>query len=119
MIGPVDHDTILKYYNRSKIFAISSFAEATGKVILEAMSCELPVVASNTGGVVEYLVNNYNGLLFNYPDSVDLAKKVQLLLEDNKLRNKLGKNARDTVIKDYDWKVLAKKVYKVYSNLLK
>ncbi|NUN11918.1 glycosyltransferase family 4 protein [Candidatus Micrarchaeota archaeon] len=94
LLGHVDHyKDMPKLYNQADIVVIPSLGvEGTSLSCLEAMACGKPVIASNIGGLIDIIQNNENGLLIpTYADS--LAKSIDSLLEDSKLRNKLGKNA--------------------------
>ena len=61
-----------------------------GYVVLEAMACERPVVASRTGGLPEAISDGINGLLFEVGDAAGLAKKLLALYRDPELRRRLG-----------------------------
>ena len=86
------------------MFAFPTYTkcESLGLVGLEAMACEVPVVASNKYGPTSYLVDNKNGLFFEQKNSEDLANKIIKILDLNQEEKKKMKNkARETAIK-YD-----------------
>lgn len=74
--------------------------------ILEAMSCECCVVASNTAPVLEVLKDNYNGLLVDFFDVNQLVEKVEYALDNKDKMQEIRKNARQTVVEKYALKKL-------------
>jgi len=85
----------------SRVLA-SGRTEGTPVVCLEAMAAGRPVIASRTGGLAEIIVDGQNGLLFEAGDELSLAKKLNLLIGDSELRDKLAINARLTAA-DHSW----------------
>ncbi len=69
----------------------SIWVENSPLVIHEAQQARLPVITSNTGGMAEYVRHGYNGLLFEHRNPVDLAKRMQELVDNSSLCRKLGK----------------------------
>ena len=74
------------------ILSTSIEPEAFGRVSAEACSMTKPVIATNHGGSREIIENNVSGLLVN--EIEDWYKSISNLIEDNKLREFLGRNAR-------------------------
>ncbi|MFP4118323.1 MAG: glycosyltransferase family 4 protein [Candidatus Woesearchaeota archaeon] len=108
LTGPKDN--VVQYYQAMDIYAIPSLTETTSLSTLEAMSCEVPVISTPVGEMKNYIKSNKNGFLFTKGDSFELSKHIQTLLEDDKCRNKLGKNARLTVLEKYSWESSAMKI---------
>jgi len=69
--------------------------------MLEAMGCGAAVIGSSTGPVMEVIKDGHNGLLVDFFDSKELAKKVATVIRDRPLAEELGKNARSTVVDTY------------------
>ena len=80
------------------IFVLPSLSEGRPTVILEAMASGLPVVATNVGGIPE-IVTEKTGILVNPEDSVGLAESIDKILQDKKLKEKMGNAAREHVMK--------------------
>ncbi|PKQ36682.1 MAG: hypothetical protein CVT59_11545 [Actinobacteria bacterium HGW-Actinobacteria-1] len=78
------------YYRAADVFVLPSRAEALGLTIIEAMSCGLPVVASNAGGIPEVIEDSENGLRFDAGNATALAERLASLLGDPALRARLG-----------------------------
>jgi len=85
--------------------------------LLEAMACGRPVIASNIPGIKDVITNEENGILIPTRDPVALANAILRLMEDHSLRLRLGKNARQLMIENYDWRIIAEKMEKVYNEV--
>lgn len=94
-VGYKTGEELRKYYASADIFTFPSSSETYGNVILEAMASGLPVVAPFAGGVQENLIDMENGMAFDIGDSEEMAGKIEVLLGDEKLTEKLSKNARN------------------------
>jgi spore coat protein SA len=107
--GYVRSDLISSVYRSADIFvAPSVWPEAFGNMNLEAMACGLPVISANRGGIPEVVGDA--GILLD-PENVNiLSEKISLLLQDQKLREDLGRAARARVERLFNWDNLAKEV---------
>ena len=83
---------------QADIFAIASPAELQCIAALEAMSCKTPIVVADQVALPELLNGGGNGFSFCYPNSQDLAAKINNLLDDDKLRQKMSRNAQQWVV---------------------
>lgn len=82
-------------YASLDILVVPSFAEAFGLVAVEGMLSELPVVASNSGALPEFVADGVNGLLVELNDERALAAAISRLADDPLLRAELGARARE------------------------
>jgi glycosyltransferase involved in cell wall biosynthesis len=89
----VPYSEIPRYMMASDVFALPSLAEGLGVVLLEAMACGLPIVASKVGGIPEVVTHDYNGLLVEPGDPEELANSIIMVLLNEDLRKKLSKGA--------------------------
>jgi glycosyltransferase involved in cell wall biosynthesis len=117
-LGYVDYKLLPALYARADVFVAPSLYENLPIRILEAMSCESAVVASNICAIPEAITHAKNGMLIAPGDVDDLAKTTVTLLQDDGLRIELAKNARETVVKDFAWNVIAEKTLEAYQQLL-
>ncbi len=93
-----DFDRIRDVYAAADIAVIPTvFSEGTSYACLEAMSCGLPVVATNVGGLNDLIVDGHNGLLVP-PETEELLRATSRLVEDAGLRKRLGEQARATAL---------------------
>lgn len=128
----VDVPTKIAFYSHASLFCCPSIYEPFGIINLEAMACEIPVVASAVGGIPEVVVDEKTGLLVPleqsdvpsfeplYPEkfSQDLAAKINRLMVDKALRDRMGKAGRERVLEAFSWSSVAKKTHGLYESLL-
>ena len=107
MLGYLDHNSIKKYMLDSSCFLMASVTEGLPMVLLEAMSYGLPCVvyktASGTGDIVE---NNKNGFIIENRNSAQFIKDIDKILNDEKLRKRMGKEAINTAKKFSDIEII-------------
>lgn len=92
-------------------------SESFGLSVIEAMASGKPVIASNIACFGEIIEDNKNGILFAFEDHLKLAEEI-VLLRDAKLRAELGASARETVRKNFDVRIMVKKVESLYKKTL-
>ncbi len=114
--GFVPHENVVKYYNNLSIFVAVSRRESFGVSVLEAAACGIPSITSNIGGLNEVNVNNNTGIIINPDDPIKLADSIINLYENEKLRAMLGKNARERVIKKFDWNDNVNQMINIYKK---
>ena len=90
---PVFYDKVIKLMAGCSLFILPSRTEAMGRVLLEAMACKKPIIASDVGGIPEVIKDGYNGLLFKSEKVDDLAQKIRLILSNKKIASELRNNA--------------------------
>lgn len=112
-----DPKKMAMYYSASDIFLFSSLGESSSLVCMEALACGLPVVSFDVGPLKEIVKDGENGLLVKYKDSIDLAKKTLLLLNDNSLYRKLSSNARSSILRSYTFDKQVRAYLKLYQDL--
>lgn len=93
------HEMPSMLYNEGDITILSSISEGFPYTVIESMSCGRPVVATDVGGVSEAIKNS--GILCKPRDPKDLAEGVIKLLNNDQLRIRLGKEARERVLLNY------------------
>lgn len=85
---------IEEYYQKNSIVVVPSLVEGFGLVITEAMEFGIPIVSFSTEGPSELIENGKNGYLIENYNTEEFSEKLYMLLEDEKLRKKLGINAK-------------------------
>jgi len=106
------------------VFACPSVYEPFGLVILEAMACETPVVASRVGGIPEIVVEGETGYLVDLdpgaPDAFTsaLAGRLEELLGNTTLAATMGKAGRERVLRHFGWQAIAAQTVQLYDRLL-
>ena len=107
-VGMVPYDQLEKSYQYADVFVLMSLSEGMPSVVLEAMGCGLPVIASNVGGNNEIVHEGKNGYLIAGNNIDDLAEKLSTLINDKSLRLGMGKKSRAYAM-EYDWKNIMNK----------
>ena len=99
----------------SDVYVASSKSEGLGLNLIEAMACDLPVVASKNRGHCEVITDGSNGMLVNFNDYQAMASKVLQLSKDSKLRNKLTVQAQIDICQ-YDSNSVLEELNKIYKK---
>jgi glycosyltransferase involved in cell wall biosynthesis len=115
--GPVDRATSKVLLRQADIFVLPSLRETFSIVNLEAMASGLPVVASAVGAMPEVVVDGETGFLVPPNDSETIAERVSLLVNDDKLRRRMGRKARKRAEDYYSMDAVAKKILGLYGEL--
>lgn len=113
--GKVSEEALRSAMKNSEIVVIPSEYEPFPFVALESLKYGKAVIASNVGGIPEIFSDGVNGLLFNPRDSSDLAAKLEILLKNKKLREKLEENSKKT-LRRFDWRRFVEKVEAIYEE---
>lgn len=115
--GHKNINELIAIYQKATLFISPSHYETGPLTLLEAMSCGKPVIATNVG-IAQECINNYkNGILIEPKSLKDMEDAISLLLDNKNLRDKLGKNARKTILENYTWSKVVDK-YEVFYNKL-
>lgn len=114
--GPVDD--VLSFYRRADFLVLTSDWEGTPNVLLEAMACNLPVLATAVGGVPDLVIDGCTGLLVEPTNEEQLDDKMLELINDSALRQRLGNAARAHVEENYSLQRLPYHLATLYSAAL-
>jgi glycosyltransferase involved in cell wall biosynthesis len=112
--GYLSDEKLVEYYNKASLFVFPSFFEGFGIPPLEAMACGCPCVVSNVASLPEvcgdsaYYVNPY--------DIEDIARGIETVLSDEKLREDLIKKGFEN-IKRFSWEESAKKIVQIIREI--
>lgn len=117
-IGAIPHDNVPAVLNKLSIFVCLSRKEGFGVSVIEASACGLPVIVSNVGGLPETLIDGKTGFIVNKEDPVSAAHAIIKLINDPKLRVKMGRAGREFVIKNYNWDDCVDKMIDLYYKTL-
>tara|TARA_B110001450_G_scaffold219842_1_gene214997 strand:- start:6041 stop:7249 length:1209 start_codon:yes stop_codon:yes gene_type:complete len=118
--GNLDHHHLLNRYEKNKVDIVVSSSisvldvfEGIPVSLMEAMSFEIPVIATDCGGTKE-LVDGQSGILVNQNDSEVIANAIFELINNPEYRSKIGKNGRNKIKQDFDTKKNVKELIKLF-----
>ena len=103
-LGAVPNGELPRFYRAAAVSVIPSVYEAFGVAALESSAMELPVVASDIGGLKDTVHDGRTGLLVPPKDPRALANAILRVLEDRLLREALGRAGRAMVEREFDWR---------------
>jgi glycosyltransferase involved in cell wall biosynthesis len=110
-----------KYYENADVFVFPSFYEneTFGLVNIEAMSYGLPIVTTDEGGITDIVKDGENGLICKKNDPNSLADKIAVLIDDESLRLKIGKNNLKKFQEYYTDKCFERNMISILNSVLK
>lgn len=113
LVGAKPHNEIVNWINSADILVISSLREGAPVVLLESLSCGVPVVGTDVGIVSDVLTSTSYGYICKTKDVNDLKEKIQMGLSKEWNKKKIAKYGSQ-----FTWSDSIKNLVKVYSNLL-
>lgn len=116
-LGSKPQNLLPYFYSSAEACILPSKYESFGLVGLEAMACGTPVIASNVGGLSFLFQHNKSGLLFSPGDEEELLEKIELVLEDDRLRQRLGRQGRERA-QGFSWQSVAQSISALYERYL-
>lgn len=116
-LGNIENWKISKYLAIADVFVRPSLAEGLGNSFLEAMAAGVPIVGTPVGGIPDFLKDGETGLFCKVRSAESIAEKI-LLLSDENLRQKIIKNAKKSVLENYDWDKIALKIGSVFKKMI-
>jgi D-inositol-3-phosphate glycosyltransferase len=115
-IGSRAQDDLPYYYSAALVCVMPSLYESFGMVALEAMACGTPVIASRVGGLTFTVRDGETGFLVPERDPKALADKLELVLNDECLRRRLGRRALE-VAQSYSWEIVVTAMEALYAEM--
>ena len=121
--GRVSHDEVQRYYSLIDIAPLPRKGLRVCELVsplkpFEAMASGKVLITSSVQALAEIVDDGKTGLVFEKDNAKDLAAKLELVLTDSDLRNKIGKNANKWVLENHSWDVISKRVTDIYDKIL-
>ncbi|MBI5418203.1 glycosyltransferase family 4 protein [Candidatus Poribacteria bacterium] len=104
ILGALTIEQIKPLYEEAHLFAFGSVREVIGVVLMEALSCGIPTVATNITGIPELIKNGENGILVPAENEKALAEAMETILLDDNLAEKFSIAGRKTIVENFDVK---------------
>lgn len=117
-INNINREKLFEFYKQGTVCVIPSHWENYPNVCLEAMDSRLPVIASNVGGLREMIQDKINGLLFQHDDYKELAAKIKMLLESNRLNRDITSKAKKYITNICNVKRVSKMTVNYYYKVI-
>ena len=109
-------DNVEDYLRETDLFVLTSITETSSLATMEAMACGLPIVTSRVGYVQEYIEDGFNGSFFEQGNVAELSRKIERLVLNQRLREKLGNNAARTARNAPSWKEVADQIAAIFEK---
>ena len=110
---------IRKYLNQADVFVLPSYREGMPRAVLEAMSCEKPIITTETPGCRDTVQEGQNGYLVPVKDSMALAEAMLKVYHHSESEIQLmGKKSRELVLNQFDEKIIIKSYLELIYNIL-
>ncbi len=115
--GFVKHADLVERYRSADILINPSLSESFGMSLIEAMACEVPVVATRVGGMQDVVLDGQTGILVEPENPKELASAISRLLSDPSLRSEMGKAGKMRVVNQFSWETITSTLMSEYQNL--
>jgi glycosyltransferase involved in cell wall biosynthesis len=117
--GSIPFPELPQFYACSDVMVLPSLSiESFGMVLIEAMACERPVIATDLPGVRSVVTDGREGLLVTPADADALAGGIQNLLDDPRARREMGIRGREKVFTKYAWPKIIPLLTRMYEEVL-
>jgi glycosyltransferase involved in cell wall biosynthesis len=103
LAGWIDYTKLQDYYNKVKLVVIPSKCEGLPNVLLEAVSCGTPVLATPVGGIPDIIIEGETGFILENPSPEEIARKVIYILEDMDRLKRVSLKAKKLVNEQYSF----------------
>jgi glycosyltransferase involved in cell wall biosynthesis len=120
-VDTVDQLELVEYYNCMSVLVLPSYntldwKEQFGRVLIEAMACQVPVIGSDCGEIPNVI--GEAGLVFSQQNSDELKRALVKLIKNPTLREELAHEGYQRVLVEYTWSRYAQETYKLYKELM-
>jgi glycosyltransferase involved in cell wall biosynthesis len=117
-VGHVTQGELYKYYSQSSVFVLNSIQDGFGMVIIQAMACSLPVIATENTGGPDIVRDRKDGFIIPIRDIEKLKEKLLYLYENPEICQKMGQSAKERVRPGFTWDDYGNKIVQAYQNIL-
>ena len=112
-----DPSEVAKYYQAADIYLQASHADTFPNVVLEALACGTPVIATRVGGIPEQIVDGETGFLVSPGNSREMAEKIEIFVDNPTLLKKMGYSAGKYVRVQFDLNIMVNQYLEWYKEI--
>lgn len=116
-LGNIKNENLNEIYALSDYYVIASWFESLSITLLEAMFNGLPIIASNVPVLNKIIRDEYNGLLFEKDNDVELAGKMKFLINNQETVRMISENARSSYQEKYNFGKVLKQYEQLYKGI--
>jgi len=119
--GFIESNKLVDLYNQSELFVLPStgIQEGFGIVLLEALACGTPVIATNIVGIAKEIKDNKCGIIIPYNDAKRLAQAIIRIIKNINLQKKMIIKGKLLIQDKYDWNKIVKMVENIYLRVIR
>jgi glycosyltransferase involved in cell wall biosynthesis len=103
LAGPIPHEDVPQYLNKMKLLVLPSYTEGLPNIVLEAMACGTPVLATPVGAIPDIVKDNETGFLLKSNDPRHIAERIIELINKPELLEKVSVNAYNFVRENFSY----------------
>ena len=118
VLGHVPQEELKSLMSRSHVLVLPSIEEGLAMVMAQAMACGCPIIASNHSGGEDLITDGLEGFIISIRDVTSLTDKLQLMIDQPKLRNEMSVKALQKVQKIGGWHNYGEQAMKLYSEVI-
>ena len=121
-LGEITDQELIKQYRACDIFVLANReidgdVEGFGIVLLEAQACGKPVIAGNSGGTADTLIDGETGFLIDATDESELISTIVKRMSSDEARKRIGQRGQEYVSKNFCWRMLSKRVSNIFLDM--
>lgn len=117
--GHQSGEALARWYASADAFVFPSTTETLGNVVLEALASGIPAVVVDRGGPRDLILPGENGYVARANDPDDIAGRLEPLLRDRTLRERLGRAARASAVAERSWSAINGKLLESYATVIR
>lgn len=118
-VGVRPHSEMPTWLNAADLLVLPSHNEGLPNVVVEALACGIPVIATNVGGIPEVVEDKKSGLLIDTGDVDSLISAIESLLQDKEKRKEMGAYGRSSIEQKFSWSRSAKALKELYDEIFR
>jgi len=116
-LGFKEYKELPKYVEMADIFIRPSLSEGFGNSFVESMAVNTPIIATEVGGIPDFLKDEETGLFCKVKDYISIAKAVERYTKDIQLYSRIQTKGRELVLEKYSWDKVSKDMERVFNNM--